>query len=67
MTTNTYLWTAPRTIYRIHGCCFGKVVNYHGSDRIEDIFRLESEWKKDQEINSISIYKNAELIKEWRN
>lgn len=69
MNAKTYQNTnwAARTEYRIHGCSFGKVINYHGTNDLADIIRLEREWKKDSEITSISIYRDAKLIKEWRN
>lgn len=56
----------PRTTYRIHGCSWGKVVNDHGTDDLAVIIRLEREWKNDSEMTSISIYRDAELVKEWR-
>jgi len=70
MTAKTYPYQdanwAARTMYRIHGCCFGKAINYHGTNDLADIIRLELEWKMDPEITSLSIYKDAKLIKEWR-
>lgn len=51
--------------YRIHALTAGTIVEFHGTDDLETILRLERKYKADQDITSVSIYRNGQLLAEW--